>query len=249
MTLKIQFGAYDISADPNVDISDWEENSNSRIEEYSIAHRDGAIVDLGRLSPIEIKVKGQVLGSTQAALKNNWDAFLKNILLKKDKLYFHDDRYVEDAQVRAKGNSNSAGLLVIRFNLSFISGKPFWKAVAASQDTKVISSSPTQWAVTMAGSAYAKPKITFAADQGEALNNISFENVTGNKTFSYVGTVASGKSLIIDCDDDELSVKNDGINDMANFTGYFWELLTGANTLKYTGQKCTIVIDFYDRWF
>ena len=249
MNLKIQFGTYDISADVNVDIASWEDNSDVRIKENLIARRPGGIIELGQLSPIEVKIKGDVRGSSLTALMTNWDTFAKNIFNKKAKLYLLDDRYIEDAQVRERGSGYAAGFLKKPFSLTFLSGKPFWIAETASQDVKVISASPTQWAVTMAGSAYAKPKITIAADQGVPLSNISFENVTGDKTFSYVGTVSAGDSLVIDCDDDGLTVENDGVDDIANFTGYFWELLAGANTVKYTGQNCTITVDWRDRWF
>lgn len=249
MNLQIKFGSYDISADANIDISEFQENSDTRISEHRIARRDGAIIDIGRLSPIEVKIRGDVLGSTVSGLRTNWDLFTKYVFNQKQKLYLFSDRYIADAQSKEPNSSYASGYLKRSFSLTFISGTPFWLAETASQDVKVISASPTSWAVTMAGSAYAKPKITFAADQGVALSNISFENVTGDKTLSYLGTVEAGNSLVIDCDDDKMTVENDGVSDLENFTGHFWELLSGANTVKYTGQNCTITIDWRDRWF
>lgn len=249
MALKIKFGTYDISGDANVDVSDWEHNSNNRVQEHHIARRDGGIINLAKFSPAEVTLKGRVSGSSASAARTNWDTFLGYLRNKQANLYLFDDRYIKDAQVHSLAHNYSPGCLSVKFSLTFISGKPFWLAATASQDVKVISSSPTQWAITMAGNAYAKPKITIAADQGAALSNISFENVTGSKTFSYLGTVAIGDSLVIDCDDDELTAENDGADDIANFTGHFWELLAGSNTVKYTGQNCTITTDWNDRWF
>ena len=49
---------------------------------------------------------------------------------------------------------------------------------------------------------------------------------------TYTGTLAAGKTLVIDCND--LTVENDGTNDMAHFTGDFPRIFPGANTITYT---------------
>lgn len=51
-------------------------------------------------------------------------------------------------------------------------------------------------------------------------------------TLTYTGTLAAGKTLVIDGND--LTVKNDGTNDLAHFTGDFPFIFPGANTITYT---------------
>ena len=51
-------------------------------------------------------------------------------------------------------------------------------------------------------------------------------------TLTYTGTLAAGKSLVIDGTD--LTVENDGTNDLAHFTGDFPRVFPGANTITYT---------------
>lgn len=52
------------------------------------------------------------------------------------------------------------------------------------------------------------------------------------KTLTYTGTLAAGKKLVIDGND--LTVKNDGTNDLAHFTGDFPYIFPGTNTITYT---------------
>jgi len=51
-------------------------------------------------------------------------------------------------------------------------------------------------------------------------------------TLTYTGTLAVGKVLVIEGND--LTVKNDGTNDLAHFTGDFPRIFPGANTITYT---------------
>lgn len=52
------------------------------------------------------------------------------------------------------------------------------------------------------------------------------------QSFTYSGTLAAGKTLIIDAND--LTVENDGINDLAHFVGDFPLIGPGTNTITYT---------------
>ena len=55
------------------------------------------------------------------------------------------------------------------------------------------------------------------------------------QTLTYSGTLAAGKALVIDGND--LTVKNDGTNDLAHFTGDFPRIFQGANTITYTDSE------------
>ena len=51
------------------------------------------------------------------------------------------------------------------------------------------------------------------------------------QSFTYSGPLAAGKVLVIDTND--LTVENDGTNDLAHFTGDFPCIFPGANTITY----------------
>jgi len=65
-----------------------------------------------------------------------------------------------------------------------------------------------------------KPGAPVTAETGDTL------------TFTYSGTLAAGKTLVIDGND--LTVENDGTNDLAHFTGDFPRIFPGVNTITYT---------------
>jgi len=55
------------------------------------------------------------------------------------------------------------------------------------------------------------------------------------QSFTYSGSLAAGKVLVIDSND--LTVENDGTNDLAHFTGDFPCIFPGANTITYTDSE------------
>jgi len=69
--------------------------------------------------------------------------------------------------------------------------------------------------------------------------------VVAGYTMTYTGTVASGKSLIVDTD--KLTAIYDGANALPNYNGVFPKLQPGANTITAAGAGTTN-ITWYDRW-
>jgi len=68
-------------------------------------------------------------------------------------------------------------------------------------------------------------------------------------TFTFAGTLAAGKKLCIDTRD--FTVKNDGVNAIASFTGEFPSIFTGTNWVIYTDSEgsrtVTLVVSKRDR--
>jgi len=245
MALDIRFGTYDM----NSVVTDFKPKSDNRIKETIIPRKDGAHIDEGLLRPMTISLTGWVIGTSQTDFRTKLDAFLKAITAGKQNLYLWDDRYVV-AQKKTLDYDYGHGTRYMKYRLVFVADTPFWIAVDASQDIEVCTESPHSYSLTaeqVIGNAYAKPIITFKADQGVAITSIAFENLTTEEKFSYVGTVTSTKSLVIDCG--KFTVENDEVDDIANFSGDFMRLISGANSRKYTGSNCTITIDWINRWY
>ena len=131
------------------------------------------------------------------------------------------------------------------FTITFVGHTPFWIAVTANTNAQTVSTSPTNYDIDVTGSALAKPKITIAAS--EALSNISIENTITNEKFSYLGSIGSTGSLVVDCD--LFTVKKDDVDDIGNFSGDFLSIVNGTNSLIYTGGDCVITFEWNNRWF
>lgn len=245
MAIEIKFGSFIFSGNYNVDAPKI--NNPNRLVANEIPQRDGAIIEAPKLKPLIVSFAGNIIGTDAAALQTNLDAFLLALRNGEQNLYIYDNRYIP---ARMSGfDYEYLNQLCIMFDLTFIAGKPFFFATSLSTDEEIISASPTTYNVSIIGKAPARPVITFAANQGNAITSIAFENTTTGKNFAFTDTVASGKSLIIDCDEDALTVKNDGVDALSDFTGAFFDLINGTNALKYTGQNCTITIDWRDRYY
>ncbi len=91
------------------------------------------------------------------------------------------------------------------------------------------------------------PVISFIANQAQTITTCVLENLTTGENFAYVGTVPSGIALDIDCDLG--TVMNSSADSLANFSGVFMGVVRGTNNFRFSGQNCTINIDYYERFF
>lgn len=237
---SFKFGSFTLSDY----LSSFRVSIKNRIAKQIIPYKDGADIDEALLEPLVITVEGDVVGTSDTNTRTLIDALLKAICNGKQYLRLWDDRYV-NAQKQSLEHEYQKALERFIFKATFIADTPFWIADTASQDIEI--SAGSRYSITTIGSAYNYPSITFAADQGVALNAISLENETDDKKMGYIATVENGNSLIINCATQ--SVQNNGVDDLANFSGDFLRLLSGANSLLYAGQACTITFDWSERYY
>lgn len=242
-SVGLQFGDYAFSGTAAL-LSSWDVRSDNRIKSQIIPLKDGVHMEEALLNPIMVSLKGTLVGGTQTELRTLKDNFLNAICAGTQYLYLWDDRYVV-AQKKSLRYDYKASLTFMPFDVTFIGHTPFWIAVTGTSHEKEITSSPTEFEISPAGSAYAKPKITIAA--AEAISSLSFENKTTNKKFSYIGAIGSTGSLEIDCG--LFTVEKDDVDDIGNFSGDFLSIVNGTNALEYTGGDCTITIEWNDRYY
>lgn len=88
---------------------------------------------------------------------------------------------------------------------------------------------------------------------GADITALTVANATSGHTWSYAGTIADTKSLVVDCG--ALSVENDGTDDYAHFTPPTtkseWMIFVPGNnilTVTVTGGPAIVKIEFYDAW-
>ncbi|MBA7716513.1 hypothetical protein ES703_125586 [subsurface metagenome] len=156
--------------------------------------------------------------------------------------------YTEDLRLYATQNSDDfykvecfnfehifLGMLtVVEINVDFQCADPFrYYKNPETTDTKnpVVSGTPYALTNDNDGDIEVYPTITFTA--GGTITNVKIENVgDAGKYFEYAGTMAITKALVVDCK--EGTVEYDGSDDIANFTGSFFKLISGTNTITIT---------------
>ena len=244
--IQVRFGTANLD---NV-VESWREDYDRRIQRFLIPRLDGgAKADVGKFGPRRIRLKCQLGDITFNALRTTFDALLKELNNGKQFLTLYDDRRIECQRNRLRYSYRvGTPLSVVDFDLDFLAEASFWEKTTLTTVTEVIAASPTTFPATNNGSAFTRPKITITADQGVSVSNIVLDNITNGDKWSYTGTIAVGKALVID--HDAGTILNDGVDDFAKFNGDLIGFLleAGANSLKYTGQDCTIKVEFRDRY-
>jgi phage-related protein len=243
--LGFKFGSYSFSGTGAL-IYDYEIKGGSRINQQVIPLRDGAQINEALISPVQVTLKGTLNGSSPANLRDKKDLMFKYLLIGTQNLYIWDDRYI-NAQVQSLNYDYKAAMSYMPFQVTFIAGTPFWVAVSTTTNQQTISANPTSYSITTSGSAYARPIVTFIANQGGTIANFSFENSSTDESFSYIGSVALNGTLEIDCEN--FVVEKNNSDDIANFNGDFLRLINGANAMTYSGGNCTLLVTWYNRYY
>ena len=244
-SVAFQFGDYQFTG-TNALISSIDIKSSNRVRVQTIPQKDGAHIEEALLQPLTITIRGTLAGDTQAGLRTVKDDFLNAVCNGTQNLYIWDDRYAV-AQKRSLSYDYKSMLKYMPFTVSFLAHSPFWIASTASQDIEqtALSGGTHNYQLDTVGSAYAKPTITITP--AAQCTNISFENTTSDEKFGFDGTVLATASLIIDCDAG--TVTNSGADGIADFSGDFLSIISGTNTLEYTGGEALITVDWSERWY
>ncbi len=88
------------------------------------------------------------------------------------------------------------------------------------------------YSLTNNGKASTPPRIEITANGCDA-TDVKITNTTTSLFVRFAGTITNGNTLVID--HAERTVQNGGANGLNDFTGSFWDLVTGVNNMEYSG--------------
>lgn len=226
-----------------------------RSQSYNVPRREGTKVNNMRIDSKTLNVDAMVNGSTATVKRTNFDVLMKALnsyIQKPDgdidlkNLYFYDDRYYKCFVESADPEEKAAGKIA-DLKLRFTIPEPFMWAVNKTRVNQALSGTTT-FTVTNSGSAVSRPKIT-VTNSSSNISSLTIENLTTGQKFNYSGTLVTSKSLVLNSDD--LTVKNDGTDDLGSVTNEIGIVLVpGANEIKVTGVASgDIDFDFFQRWY
>lgn len=245
MAVEITFGSYAFSSS----VERYAVTQKPRTKQIVVPRRDGVRMDIPPLGPIEIRLSGRMIDTTQTGLRSQFDSLKSALLKKRDRLTLFDDRFV-DVLLASYGDDfvSGSGMLAARYDLTFVGELPFLQSVALNSNSQSLTISPTTWSVMAGGNSRTRPTLRITNTSASPINNnIKLENLTLSKALVYTGNVAAGRTLVIDMH--TRTITNDNIEDLTNWQGEFWELAVGVNALKYTGGvTVTIAAEWRDRW-
>ncbi|MBI4430712.1 MAG: phage tail family protein [Candidatus Omnitrophica bacterium] len=250
--IDINIGSFNLDETNQIAVADIDIKVAKAISQSSLAKSHGSVIPIGKRNNLTVKIKGTIIGTNYDNLRANLDN-LKAALEKdsEQNLTLDDDRKVK---VQYSGFSYSYRTLrtFADFSFDLIASDPLWYNQAISNDTRTPTSG-SGYTVNNPGNAPTRCKVTLTNNSGGAVvDNIRLKNNTTGEEFQYRGTLANTKALVVNnrVDDEDVSVLNDGVDDIKNFEGDFITLNAGDNTIVYTGAaNVEVKIEFYPAYF
>ena len=254
MANEVQFylGTFLLDSTNNVAIDSVAFDIQKSITEAALAKFHGSIIPIGKRKTMTIRVSGSVTGSNYDALRTNLDS-LKNAFddTAEKKFTTDDDRQIF-VQYKSFGYSFKAIRTFATFSAQLVASWPYHLSQTLQSDERVPTSGVT-YAISNAGNAPAKAKITITAPAGGvAANDIIFNNTTLGTQFQYRSALGASGVLIVnnDVDGAGLVVTEDGTSNFADFEGDFMTLAAGSNSFKITTSTAgvTVKIEWRDTY-
>lgn len=256
---SIKFGDYDMTEI----VEEIDDGSNTRINAQSVGKRHGAFISSEPvLEPRKIKIRGTLYSSdgTKETLRDQIRELAKELGFERKRLKVFADRYWN----AYKGQFSHAyipgtALLVARFSVEFFCDDPFeyedpdpaaTEVILTSGDDPIDPSSNLygkDFTLDNDGDLFSYLKVTVTADQGNAVTQAIIRNQTEGVLEQYTGTIGIGNSLVID--NGIFSVKNNGVEDLANWAGTFLWIDPGTNNFRIEGEPATYSFEYKKRWF
>lgn len=245
------FTNFDSSAPNNIDISDWSPTLSMKQDQYEIANREGSFIPETHLQAQTISIKGQVVGSDVNSGATGFNNLMRSILAwqtgEQRDLYLYDSRVINVFLKNASWNYKN-GLQFIAFSLQMVCQDATKRTISKYRQRAVISATITEFNFTYNGNSNSKPIISFIANQGSVISTCQLLNLTTQETMAYTGTVPTNVALDINCS--EGTVQNSSVNSISFFgASDFITIVRGVNYFRFTGNPCTINIDYFERYF
>lgn len=259
-TITIKYDDLDFSES----VESYDTGSPNRLDLMQVPKRHGALVaEVPVLDPRRVSFRGKVSEGSASLTRNTLDLLEKTFHRNNKKLRIWDDRYL-NAYLVTFGYSFIPGTAgqSAAWSAEFVAADPFWYSDTAFTQTQTLDTADIADAthggrlevssIVNPGTAFAYPTMTITNSTGSSVTRISIINRTTGRTFTYTGTLLNGQSLIVDCG--QFTVKNNGVDDLTNFSGSFLWFDPGTNSMEIQGfalgaGSITYKFDFITRYF
>lgn len=211
-----------------------------RVTEEGRAHQHGSVITSDKkVSSRLVTIEG-VLHQTEAgveiqsssAFEAEWDELLEAVDKETLHIYgYKASRYIICDCLEYANHEWAASNRAGRIELGFRATNPFWHSTSQDDSTQDVTATGQTKVYANSGKASVYPVITWTAKGAQTV--VKIKNQTdGNKEFTYTGSLGIDDVLEVDCADG--TVKVNGTSQIGNFSGPFWKLLSGNNTIEFT---------------
>jgi phage-related protein len=246
-TVVFTFSTFSFITDFGAEPQSLSYNPGSRGNPVVIPQRDGVnIVKIPRKESIPVNISGTISGTSHDALVAKTDILNKVMDTGRQQLKILSDRFLNAVMTSFDIDYRpGSGLRVLDFSVDFIGDEGVWQS--ATLDTTNATTDDTSVSITNNGTAKTPIKVTVTAPGG-GLTAFTLKNATSDKTLTWSGSLSASQTLIIDTS--EFSISENGLITATGFSGRFWSLDTGANTIEVTSTPtgATVAIEKRDRY-
>lgn len=241
--IDINIGTFDLDQANNIAVEDINISVAKSIQEFDLPKFHGSVIPIGKRKTLSVRIRGTITGSNYDNLRSKLDglkgAFESN---SEQNLTLDDDRILK-VQYRNFAYSYKTLRTFSDFSVDLVAQDPFWYAANLTTSDQNPVTVGTPFIVNNPGNAPARVKVQVSHATAAIQDDCRLENQTTGETMQYRGTIFSGQNLIVNnkMDSPDLSVTNNGSDDIKNFEGDFITLNPGNNSLVFTGVNGTRV--------
>ena len=214
-----------------------EEPYSARMDtEERVRAHGGVIAGDQKIASRVLIVHGIFQKASQALMETELKSMKKACHTKNLRLYATQnfDEYY-NVECRSFHAGHLGMIRTVEVEIEFICVDPFRYYKDETMDPHTVDESPESFTVTNAGDVDVSPVITFTVGAGANITKIKIENTTdSSKYFEYepASALTSGDEVVIDCQD--AACRLNGSDDIAHFSGTFFELKSGNNSIVVT---------------
>ena len=230
MAIDIKLGSYVFGNE----ISDFEVEEDSRVDQVAVPRRDGFLSDEAYRSGMKIRLSGLICEDTdteaRAAINNLRNAFGKG----KKNLTLYNDRQAEVQRSYFSYRYVDGDMRRIEWEGELVSDDFGFVSTSPTEQEETINANPETNIFTNNGNLETSAIIRITAGGANIATGLRIDNLTNAKFFTINQQIDAGDWVEIDTDLLTV-VDQSGANVLAAFQGDFFKLEPGDNSIKWTG--------------
>ena len=246
-SLSIYLGSYALGNS----IDTFEVTQESRIDQVAIPRRHGYLSDTGYRAGLAIKIGGMIYNDAAADTRTELNNIKNAMSLGKFYLTIYDDRRIYVQKTYFSSSYEDQDLRRIRWEAELSADADGFEAVTQTVTTKTISATPQTDAFPTVGNLPSDSIIKISAGSVQIASGLRIDNLTSGKYFIFNRAIPVTTGYI-EIDTDLLTVTDEGgVSRISSFSGDFFKLEVGANSIKWTGTATgspTLRATFRDKY-
>ncbi|OQA56547.1 MAG: Phage tail protein [Candidatus Omnitrophica bacterium ADurb.Bin277] len=230
MSFEIKLGSYSFG---NY-VDTFEIQQDSRVEQVAIPRRHGYMSDVAYRGGMSIRIGGLIYCDDYNDTRTAFNLLKNAFNIGKANLTVFSDRQIEVQKASFTSSYEDQDLRRIRWDAELVSDAYGFEDVDQTEDENIILASPQTDVVVNPGNLETRPVIRITAGADEIASGLRVDNLTSGKYFIFNQAIPAGTYIEIDTENLTV-VNNTGTNKINYFSGDFFELEAGNNSIQFTG--------------